>query len=169
MVDNDDIAMDIDGDETEINTLIGGEMDTTTDLNLTGVTDISSSRNSFTYADDGPIPIDSNDNSWLDCLVFGKSDNLNDKSITPRSSTEMPIGSTGGSGSSKKRPFENINNEQEGGPKNEAKSFWDSCVSGRSQVYGGTPTSMSKKKFKANDTKQASNNRMCDIFFGSGK
>ena len=76
MVDNDDIAMDIDGDETEINTLIGGEMDTTTDLNLTGVTDISSSRNSFTYADDGPIPIDSNDNSWLDCLVFGKSDNL---------------------------------------------------------------------------------------------
>jgi len=42
--------------------------------------------------------------------------------------------------------FKNLNTEQDGGPKNEAKSFWDSCVSGRSQVYGGTPTSMSKKK-----------------------
>jgi len=154
MIDNDDIAMDVEGDETEINTLIGGEMETSTDLNLTGVTDLSSTRNSFTYADDGPIPIDGSDNSWLDCLVFGKGDNIHDKSLTPRSSTEMPVGSTGGSGSnSKKRPFENLNTEQEGGPKTEAKSFWDSCVSGRSQVYGGTPTSMSKKKLKTNDTK----------------
>ena len=146
MIDNDnDMAMDIDDDNDDINKLIGGEVDTAPDINLTNVNGLNSARNSFTYADEGPIPIDaeSGDNSWLDCLVFGKPDNL-DKSITPRSSTEMPIGSTGGSGSnSKKRPFENIDNtdDKDAGPKDEAKTFWDSCVSGRSQVYGGTPTS----------------------------
>lgn len=103
-------------------------------------------RDSFTLGND-PISFDDDanmagDSCWLD--IFGSSDNLDlprdSTDRTPRSSTEVPIdkvqGSTGGSSSGKKRPLEG----GEGGPKDEARSFWDSCVSGRSQVYG-TPTS----------------------------
>lgn len=126
-------------------------------------------RDSFTLGND-PISFDDDvnmagDSCWLD--IFGSSDNLDlprdSTDRTPRSSTEVPVdkvqGSTGGSSSGKKRPLEG----GDGGPKDEARSFWDNCVSGRSQVYGGsTPTSATKKM----RTKSESNNRMCAIFFG---